>query len=83
MKISAMTKKCLLSVIVHLSQNTSSKLYNLIDNSSKLVIGKMKDENGDVAIEEFVRLKPKIFSFLETIMNRKKQKARIKILLQQ
>ena len=43
----------------------------------------MKDENGDVAIEEFVRLKSKIFSFLETIMNRKKQKARIKILLQQ
>ena len=60
--------------------SSKSKYY---DNSSKLVIGKMKDENGDVAIEEFVRLKPKIFSFLETIMNRKKQKARIKILLQQ
>ena len=60
--------------------SSQSKYY---DNSSKLVIGKMKDENGDVAIEEFVRLKPKIFSFLETIMNRKKQKARIKILLQQ
>ena len=34
------------------------------DNSKKLVIGKMKDETEGVAIEEFVRLKTKIYSFL-------------------
>ena len=45
------------------------------DNSNKLVIGKMKDETGDVAIEEFVRLKPKMYSFLVIIVNIKKQKA--------
>ena len=33
------------------------------DNSNKLAIGKMKDESGGVA-EEFVGLKPKIYSFL-------------------
>ena len=36
---------------------TKSKYY---DNSNKLVIGKMKDETGGVAIEEFVVLKPKM-----------------------
>ena len=34
------------------------------DDSNKLVIGKMKDETGGVAIEEFVGLKPKMYSFL-------------------
>ena len=34
------------------------------NDSNKLVIGKMKDETGGVAIEEFVELKPKIYSFL-------------------
>ena len=38
-----------------------SKYY---DDSNKLVIGKMKDETGGVAIKEFVGLKPKMFSFL-------------------
>ena len=38
-----------------------SKCY---DNSKKLVIGKMKDETIGVAIEEFVWLKPKVYSFL-------------------
>ena len=38
---------------------TKSKYY---DNSSKLVIGKMKDETGDVAIEEFFGLKQKRYS---------------------
>ena len=33
---------------------TKSKYY---DNSNKLVVGKMKDETADVAIEEFVLLK--------------------------
>ena len=38
---------------------TKSKYYN---NSKKLIIGKMKDETGGVAIEEFVELKPKLYS---------------------
>ena len=38
-----------------------SKYY---DNSNKLVAGKMKDETASVAIEEFVGLKPKMYSSL-------------------
>ena len=34
------------------------------DNSNKLVVGKMKDETAGVATEEFVRLKPKMYSYL-------------------
>ena len=34
------------------------------DNSSKLVVGKMKDETGGVAVKEFVVLMPKTCSFL-------------------
>ena len=34
------------------------------DDSNKLVAGKIKDEIGSVAIEEFVGFKPKIYSFL-------------------
>ena len=41
--------------------STKSKYY---DNSNKLVIGKMKDETASVAIEEFVRLKPKMYLYL-------------------
>ena len=41
--------------------STKSKYY---DNSNKLVIGKMKDETRGTAIEEFVRLKTKMYSFL-------------------
>ena len=41
--------------------SSNSKYY---DDSNKLVIGKMKDETGGVAIEEFVGLKPKMYSFL-------------------
>ena len=41
--------------------STKSKYY---DNSNKLIIWKMKDETGGVAIEEFVGLKPKMYSFL-------------------
>ena len=47
-----------------------SKYY---DNLNKLNIGKMKDKTGGVAIEEYVGLKPKTYSFL--IDNIKKQKA--------
>ena len=41
--------------------STKSKYYN---NSNKLVIGKMKHETANVSIEEFVELKPKMYSFL-------------------
>ena len=34
------------------------------DNSNKLVIGKIKDENAGVVVKKFVGLKPKIYSFL-------------------
>ena len=40
---------------------TKPKFY---DNSNKLVVGKMKDETAGVAIEEFVRLKPEMYSYL-------------------
>ena len=41
--------------------SSKSKYY---DDSNKLVIGKMEDETWGIAIEEFVGLKPKIYSFL-------------------
>ena len=41
--------------------STKSKYHN---DSNKLVIGIMKDETGSVAIEEFVGLKPKMYSYL-------------------
>ena len=41
--------------------STKSKYY---DGSNKLVIGKIKDETDDVAIEQFDRLKLKLYSFL-------------------
>ena len=41
--------------------STKSKYY---DNSNKLVVAKMKDEIAGVAIEEFVRLKPNMYSYL-------------------
>ena len=43
--------------------NYSAK-FKYYDNSSKLVVGKRKDETADVAIEKFVGLKPKMYSFL-------------------
>ena len=43
------------------SYSTRSKCY---DNSGKFVIEKMKDETRIVEIEEFVELKPKMYSFL-------------------
>ena len=44
------------------------------DDSHKLVNGKIKDEIGGVAIEEFVRLKPRMYSFL--VDNNKHKKAK-------
>ena len=43
-------------------------------NSNKLVIGKMKHETRGVAIEEFVQLKPKMYSFLVDNSEPKKAK---------
>ena len=34
-------------------------------DSKKLLVGKMKDETGDVAIKEFAELKPKYLSILD------------------
>ena len=56
-KILAAIKKRLILVIIRLSQNTMMIL-------KKLVIGKRKDETSSVAIEELVRLNPKMYSFL-------------------
>ena len=41
--------------------STKSKYY---DNSNKLVLWKMNEETSSFAIEEFVNLKPKMYSFL-------------------
>ena len=37
---------------------------NYYDDSNKLVVGKMEDETADLAIKEFVKLKPKMYSYL-------------------
>ena len=59
MKILAMIKKCLILI---------TKYY---DNSKTLVIGKMKDETAEVVIEEFVTLKPKMYSYLHNSKHKK------------
>ena len=59
MKILAMIKKCLILI---------TKYY---DNSNTLVIGKMKDETAEVVIEEFVTLKPKMYSYLHNSKHKK------------
>ena len=51
--------------------STKSKYYG---ESNKLVIGKMKGKTGGVAIEEFVGLKPKMYSFLVNNNDYKKAK---------
>ena len=50
---------------------TKSKYY---DNSNELIIGETKDEIGGFAIEEFVGLKPKMYSFLVDKNKHKKAK---------
>ena len=47
---------------------------NLYDNSNKLVIRKLKDETGGAAIEEFIGLKPQIYSLLVDNSEHKKAK---------
>ena len=44
--------------------NYSTSWLKYYGNSNTLVIGKMKDELRVAAIEEFVGLKPKMYSFL-------------------
>ena len=51
-------------------------------NSNKLVIGKIKDETRGVTIEEFVGLKPKMYSFLLDNSEHKKAKVVNKMLQQ-
>ena len=51
--------------------STKSKYH---DDSNKLVIEKVKDETGGAAIEEFVELKAKIYSFLVDNNEHKKVK---------
>ena len=54
--------------------STKSKYY---DNWNKLVIGKMKDKTAAGAIEEFVGLRPKMYSFLvDENIDRQKAKRR-------
>ena len=53
-------------VIIRLSQNTIIQ--------TKLVIGKIKDETGSVAIKKFVRLKTKTYLFLVDNSEHKKTK---------
>ena len=61
--------------------SAKSKYY---DNSNKLVVGKMKDETAGIAIEEFVGLKPKMYSYLvNDNSEHKKQKVWIEMLLRQ
>ena len=61
--------------------STKSKYY---DNSNKLVVGKMKDETVGVAIEEFIRLKPKMYSYLvDDNSEQKKAKSIKKLFLRQ
>ena len=50
MKIIVRIRKCVILVIIQLNQN--------------IVVSKMKGETGGVAIEAFIRLKPKLYSFL-------------------
>ena len=52
--------------------STKSKYY---DDLNKLVIGKMKDKTEGFAIDEFVGLKPKVYSLLVGNNDYKKQKA--------
>ena len=77
MKILATIKKCFyLSTYL-----TKSKYY---DNSKKLMVEKMKDKTAGVAIEEFVGLKPKMYSYLVNDNSEiKKQNVWIEMLLRE
>ena len=65
------------------SSNYSAE-WKCYGDSNGLVVGKMKDEAGDVAIKEFVGLKPKMYSFLvDDNSEHKMQRVWIKIFMQQ
>ena len=51
---------------------TKSKYF---DSSNEVVIGKMKDETGGLAIKKFFGLKPKMYSFLVYKSEHKKAKS--------
>ena len=73
-----MSTKILAATINFSNYSTKSKFY---DNSNKLVIGKRKNETIGVAIDEFLELKPKMYSFLvDHNSGLKKQKAQIEML---
>ena len=59
---------------------TKSKYYH---DSNKVVVGEMKEETGGVAIEEFIGLKPKMFSLLVDNSEHNKAKSVNKNVLQQ
>ena len=60
---------------------SKSKYY---DSSNKLVVGKMKDETAGIVIEEFVGLKPNMYSYLvDDNSEIKRQSAKTKMLFQQ
>ena len=64
-------KKCFIFVCFITVRSSKSKSY---DDSNKLVIGKMKDEAGGVAIEEFIGWKSNIYLFLVDNSEQKKRK---------
>ena len=50
------------------------------NDSNKLIIGKMKDETGDIVIKTFVGLKPKVYSYLIDNNDHQKKQMTIKML---
>ena len=62
MKILVKIKKCLILVIIQVSQNIQTSHTNY-DDLNKLVVAKMQDETDGLAIKEFVELKPKMIPF--------------------
>ena len=53
-----------------------------VDDSSKLVVGKMKDETGGITFTEIVRLKPKRHLFLVDYSSEHKKAKEVKLLQQ-
>ena len=73
-----MSTKILAATINFSNYSTESKFY---DNSNKLAFGKMKNETIGIMIDEFLELKPKMYSFLvDHNSGLKKQKAQIEML---
>ena len=63
---------CHLQALIFLLMNSYKEVSHWQnDNSNKLVIDKMKNETADFANKKFVKLKPKIHSFLADISEKK------------